>query len=59
MNTCRQIPLQVNFEEKTTFRVWCLYSYLVHDVQYLFDIGWYAKHEKIYFWLVFSTIQEA
>jgi hypothetical protein len=29
-NTCRQVPLQVNFLEKPTFRVWCLYSYLVH-----------------------------
>ncbi len=30
INTCRQIPLQVNFEEKTTLRVWCLFSYLDH-----------------------------
>ncbi len=32
LNTCRPIPLQVNFEEKTTLRVWCLYSYLVHGI---------------------------
>ncbi len=25
INTCCQIPLQVNFKKKTTFRVWCLY----------------------------------
>ncbi len=36
MNTCRQIALLVNFKEKSTFRVCCLYRYLVHDptVQY-------------------------
>ena len=30
INTCLQISLKVDFSEKTTFRVWCLYSYLVH-----------------------------
>jgi hypothetical protein len=30
LNTCHQIPLQVNVYEKTTFGVWCLYGYLVH-----------------------------
>ncbi len=30
-NTCRNVPLKVNFKEKTTFRVWCLYRYLVHE----------------------------
>jgi hypothetical protein len=30
INTCRQVPLLLNFEEKSTFRVWCLYIYLVH-----------------------------
>jgi hypothetical protein len=30
-DTCRRIPLQVNFYEKITFRVWCLYRCLVHD----------------------------
>jgi hypothetical protein len=29
INTCRQIPLQVNFLRKDDLRVWCLYSYLV------------------------------
>ncbi len=29
VNTLRQVPLMVNFEEKPTF--WCLYRYLVHD----------------------------
>ncbi len=29
-DTCRQVPLLVNFWEKPTFRVWCLYRYLVH-----------------------------
>ncbi len=27
---CRQVPLLVNFLEKPTFRVWCLFTYLVH-----------------------------
>jgi hypothetical protein len=27
-DTCRQVPLLVNFQEKPTFRVWCLYRYL-------------------------------
>ncbi len=30
INTCCQDPLQVNFDEKPTFMVWCLYRYLVH-----------------------------
>jgi len=30
LKTCRQVPLLVNFQEKPTFRVWCLYRYLVH-----------------------------
>jgi hypothetical protein len=30
MNTFRQVPLVVNFKEKPTFRIWCLYRYLVH-----------------------------
>ncbi len=30
INTYRQVPLQVNFLEKPTFRIWCLYSYLVY-----------------------------
>jgi len=30
------IPLQVNFWEKLTFRVWCLFSYLVHVCTYIF-----------------------
>jgi hypothetical protein len=30
INACRQVPLQDNLVEKTTFRVWCLHSYLVH-----------------------------
>jgi hypothetical protein len=34
INTCRQVPLLVNFEEKSTFRVWCLYSYLVYGSLY-------------------------
>jgi hypothetical protein len=28
-DTCRQVPLLVNLK-KLTFRVWCLYRYLVH-----------------------------
>ena len=32
ISTCRQVPLQVIFKEKTTFRVWCLYSYFVHAI---------------------------
>jgi hypothetical protein len=28
-----QSPLTVNFKEKPTFRVWCLYSSFVHAVQ--------------------------
>ncbi len=38
INTCRQVPLLVNFYEKSTFRVWCLYSYLVHVRQYFSSI---------------------
>ncbi len=30
LNTFRQIPLQVDFWEKMTFRVWCLLSYFVN-----------------------------
>jgi hypothetical protein len=30
--SCRQVPLLVNFWEKPTFRVWCLYRYLVHGL---------------------------
>ncbi len=26
-----QIPFQVNFKKKTTYMVWCLYSYLIHE----------------------------
>jgi hypothetical protein len=37
INTCCQIPVQVNFSEKTTSRVWCLYSYLVHDLYCIVD----------------------
>jgi hypothetical protein len=29
VNTCHQVPIQVNFYEKPTFRVWGLYRYLV------------------------------
>ncbi len=29
-------PSLVNFEEKPTFRVWCLYRYLVHGKEYEF-----------------------
>ncbi len=29
INTCRQVPLLVNFWEKPTFRVWCRFKYLV------------------------------
>ncbi len=32
ISTCPQVPLQVNFYEKPTFGVWCLYSYLVHII---------------------------
>ncbi len=31
-DTCRQVPLLVNFLEKPTFRVCCLYRYLVHGM---------------------------
>ncbi len=31
INTCRKLPLLVNFFKKPTFRVWCLYRYLVHE----------------------------
>ncbi len=34
INTCRQVPLLVKFEEKPTFRVWCLYRYLVHGWEF-------------------------
>ncbi len=34
INTCRQKPLLVNLKEKLTFRVWCLYRYLVHIAEY-------------------------
>jgi hypothetical protein len=30
INTCRQVPLLVNFYEKPTYRVWYLYRYFVH-----------------------------
>ncbi len=30
INTCRHVPLLVNFFLKPTLRVWCLYRYLVH-----------------------------
>ncbi len=30
INTCRHVPLLVNFFEKLGFGVWCLYRYLVH-----------------------------
>jgi hypothetical protein len=32
INTCRQVPLLVNFYEKPTFTVRCLYRYLVHGL---------------------------
>ncbi len=32
IKTCREVPLLVNFQEKLTFRVWCLYRYLVHNL---------------------------
>ncbi len=35
INTCRQVPLLVNFSEKPTFRVWCLYRYFVHDTVHI------------------------
>ncbi len=35
INTCRQVPWLVNFKEKPTFRVWCLYRYLVHVLKFL------------------------
>ncbi len=35
INTCRQVPLQVIFKEKPTFRVRRLCSYLVHVITYV------------------------
>ncbi len=32
IKTCRQVPLLVIFLEISTFRVWCLYRYLIHVV---------------------------
>ncbi len=32
INTCRQVPLLVSFLKKLTFRVWCLYRYLVNGL---------------------------
>ncbi len=34
-DTCRQVPLLVNFFKNPTFRVWCLYRYLVHGKEKL------------------------
>ncbi len=36
INTCRKVPVLANFKEKPTFRVWCLYRYVVHGVITLF-----------------------
>jgi hypothetical protein len=30
ISICRQVPFLVNFKEKPTFRICCLYRYLVH-----------------------------
>jgi hypothetical protein len=37
INTCRQVTLLVNFLENPTYRVWCLYRYLVRVPTYLGD----------------------
>jgi hypothetical protein len=36
LNTCLKVRFQVNFKEKPTFRVRCLYSSLVHDIKFVF-----------------------
>ncbi len=39
INTCRQVPLPINFKEKPTFTVWCLDIYLVHAVNLFTDLA--------------------
>ncbi len=44
INTCRQVPFLVKFSEKPTFRVWCLYRYLVHGIC---PLSWSIHHNFV------------
>jgi hypothetical protein len=47
-NTCHQVPLLVNFKEKSTFRGLCLHRYLVHGTSPLNDLRIVVDEVQLY-----------
>ncbi len=59
IDTCRQVSLMVNFQEKPTFRVWCLYNIWsmvlaigrIRNTQYVQDKSKTLKNEQVREWM--------